>query len=325
MKKVIRHLKQSNRKVSTSAIMSALCAVGIAAAIPSAQAQEPTTATVIGIVDEGATCELILDIEGSNGSAAVPASDEVCTQALAGQRIQYTPQIMQITTIAPPREGNVVLAEAGDRICYVRIQAENGQTTEHFAGFEICGQNIEGEQVRLTYGTGNILDYSCFGDVDCGRSDAAELIVKAEVIPQPEPTRQPIGSLPDGNYRYWSGPTQAFASNEDIAENRGFLFLFQKRGNNITGVYGYYDDIALCVQGQVNDDTVTGISVENNPGARVLSAGESFTRVYPFSDSMQVRRGQQINADTVRHSSTLLDLTGLNRINAGSRLPPSRC
>ena len=194
--------------------------------------------------------------------------------------------------------------------------------TNHYAGFEICAQNIVGAQVRLTYTTGNILDYSCQGDVGCGKSDPAELIASIGVISSP-PARVPISSLPDGNYRYWSGTSPSGIVSEGEITS-GALFLFQKKGNNITGVYGYFDQEAICVQGQVNKDTVTGISVQNLKGARVISAGETFRNFGPDS-SIQVRRGRQIDSNTVRYSSTLLNLTGLNRINAGPVLPPNRC
>ncbi len=292
---------------------SILFAVGLSFLIPPlapqlAQAQQPatglTTGTINGIEEGESGCYLIISNSVSSESSTQAASPEMCEKALAGQQIQYTSEISQLEVIPPPSVATVVRAESGDRICYVQLKDASGQVTNHYAGFEICAQNIVGAQVRLTYTTGNILDYSCEGDIGCGKSDAAELIASAEVI-SPAPPRVPISSLPDGNYRYWSGTSSnAIASEGEITD--GALFLFQKRGNNVTGIYGYVDQEAICVQGQVNEDTVTGIN-------------------FGSDNSIQVRRGRQIDNNTVRYSSTLLNLTGLNRINAGPRLPPSRC
>ena len=43
------------------------------------------------------------------------------------------------------------------------------------------------------------------------------------------------------------------------------------------------------------------------------------------NNSIQVRRGRQFDSYTVRYSSTLLNLTGLNRISDRLRLLLSRC
>jgi len=304
-----------------------LFALGITAVMASslassAKAQTLNTGRIAGINTETSTCELIVFSDDAEFPTTLQASAEICAQALAGQQIQYTSEITQLTAIAPPSVGTVVGASAGDRVCYVDLESESGQITTHYANFDICSQQgIVGAQVRLTYEAANILDYNCMGNPDCGRSDRAELIVNADII-SPAPTRAPISSLPDGNYRYWSGPAQSFVSEDELG---GFLFLFRKQGNNITGVYGYFDQEALCVQGQVNENTITGISVQTLRGATVRSPGETFVDFYPFSSSIKVRRGRQINRETVRYSSTLLDVSELNRINAGDRLPPSRC
>lgn len=296
--------------------------------VKGAKAQQSATGTtigtIVGIDESESACSLIVANNGGGGTFTLAAGAEICEKALAGQRIQYTPEITQLEVIPAPTVATVMSAESGDRICYVSLQDANGQVTNHYAGFNICAQNLVGAQVRLTYNTGNILDYSCQGDIGCGKSDLAQLIASVEVItPPPAPTRLPISSLPDGNYRFWNGSSpNAVVSDSEITG--GALFLFQKRGNNITGIFGYFDQEALCVQGQVNEDTVTGTSVQNLSGARVISTGETFKNFGPDS-SVQVRRGRQIDSNTVRYSSTLLNLTGLNRINAGPRLPPSRC
>lgn len=325
MSKTIGAYKKS---VGTSLLLALGLSVSASLfAFEGAKAQQSNTETTIGTIvgiNEGASgCSLVVR-NRNGGTYTQRASAEICEKALAGQQIQYAAEITQLEVIPAPTVATVVSADAGDRICYVSLKDANDQVTEHYAGFEICAQNLVGAQVRLTYNTDNILDYSCEGDIGCGKSDPAQLIASAEVIaPPPAPARPPISSLPDGNYRFWSRSSPNAVVRDDEIDG-GALFLFQKRGNNITGLYAYFDQASICVQGQVNEDTVTGISVQNSRGARVISAGETFVN-FPPDGAIQVRRGRQINDSTVRYSSTILDLTGLNRINAGPRLPPSRC
>ncbi len=309
--------------------ISALFTLGIAATTaPFAGAQSLTTGTVISVNNAASACSLIVSVEGANELSALQATPEICEQLLVGQVIQYRAEITQVTTVAPPSVATVMRAQSGDRACYVDLKDENGKVTSHLSGFELCSQEgIVGATVRLTYGAGNVQSFSCQGNPDCGESDRAELITNAEIISRPQ--RPPISSLLDGNYRYWDGPTQSLVSSSDFSQYRGNMFLFRKQGSNITGIYGYAAggtiDAAVCVQGQVNDDTVTGISVQSFRGAQVRSSGETFAELYPPSSSIKVRRGRQINSNTVRYSSTLLNLALLNQINAGPQIPPERC
>ncbi len=134
-----------------------------------------------------------------------------------------------------------------------------------------------------------------------------------------------LQNLPDGNYRYWNGtPSGAVVSDQTLLADGGVTFTLRKQGNNVTGIFGYVDGEAICVQGQVSGNTVSGISVQNLAGASVLSAGETFQSFGP-SGYLQVRRGRQVSRNMVRYSSTLLNLSNLNRINAGTRVPPSGC
>ncbi len=117
---------------------------------------------------------------------------------------------------------------------------------------------------------------------------------------------------------------------------RTLVVRFRKRGNNFTGIFGYISDDAICVQGQINEDTVTGISIQSSPGLIPISTGETFES-FNASDRLKLRRGRQIGTETInvggtpltlnviRYNSTLLNLEGLNRINAGTRIPPQRC
>lgn len=337
--------------ISLKINFKALALIGLGSVLVApraAQAAQPASGTVLGMTAGDHACYVtLIDDEGQVSTEF--ASFEICQQGLVGQQIRPTYVsgnilaascqgdldcgesetvilIDQAEAIAPPTVATVLRLDAGDRGCYVELVDPNGQMTIQFANPEICNQPIAGKSVQLTYGTGSVSAYACGGDPNCGETEMATLITQANVLTSlTGATRPTISSLPDGNYRYWNGSSNnAVVSDEELLANGGVTFRFRKQGNNITGVFGYVDGEALCVQGQVNGDTVTGISVQNLRGATVQSAGESFTSFGP-SGLLQVRRGRQVGRETVRYSSTLLDLTGLNRINAGSVLPPDGC
>lgn len=243
-------------------------------------------------------------------------------------------------TADQPPVATIQRLNAGDRACYVELTAANGETSTEFADFEICEQDLVGKRVRLTYESGNILAESCQGNPDCGQSETVMLITQVEVlspINAPPVNAPPVNAPPanapattvqtlaDGNYRYWSGtPSQAIISDNTLMDDGGTVFRFRKQGNMVTGLFSYVDGEAICVQGQVNGNTVSGTAVQTLQGASVLSRGESFA-TFGSSEALAVRRGRQVNRQVVRYDSALLNLAGLNRINAGSVLPPSGC
>jgi len=289
------------------------------------KAQQPITGRVLGIETDGTRCNLSI-IDDAGDIFVEAAEGDVCEQSLVGSEIRLTYKIDEIEVIPPPTTATVTNLTVGDRACYVRLVDANGRNSTQFANFEICEQDIVGAVVALTYETGNITAFSCQGNIECGESETVSLIASADIVSRPTPSPEPfIGTLPDGNYRYWSGSSaNPVVTNEELLAGGGVLFLFRKQGNNVTGVFGYVDGEAICVQGQVNENTVTGISVQNMQGAGVISGADTFEDFGP-SGRIQVRRGRQISPTTVRYSSTLLNLQGLNRINAGDRLPPGGC
>ncbi len=241
--------------------------------------------------------------------------------------------ISQSGNAQQPTMGTIQSLTTGDRACYVELLDDQGQRSTQFASFEICEQDLVGQRVQLTYTSDNIQAVSCQGNPECSESETVMLITQVEVISEPSANPSPgtetaptrVQDLPDGNYRYWNGtPSGAVVSDQTLLADGGVTFTFRKQGNNVTGIFGYVDGEAICVQGQVNGNTVSGISVQNLAGASVLSAGETFQSFGP-SGYVQVRRGRQLSPTMVRYSSTLLNLNDLNRINAGTRVPPSGC
>lgn len=316
-------------------ISAALLAVFSTAFVAqAARAQQVYTGSVLGIeYADGDRCNVTLI--SSEGQTITEVTDALtCDSVLVGNRIQIVQELVQVEVLPSPETGTVTRVENGDRACYIGLTDADNNTSVQFADFSVCEQDLVGARVQLTYGTTNLLARSCQGDVDCGRTEEATIITQADILDRPSEgsaegpdadDRPMIGSLPDGNYRYWNGATDnAIVTNQELLENGGVTFLFSKRGNNVTGIFAYVDGEAICVQGQVNEDTVTGISVQNLSGAGVLSDGETFASFGP-SDRLQVRRGRQINDTTVRYASTLLNLEGLNQINAGTVLPPRAC
>lgn len=223
-------------------------------------------------------------------------------------------------TASKPPIATIQRLTVGDRACYVELTDDRGQTSTEFADFKICEQPLVGKRVRLTYESGNILAEACRGNLDCGKSETVMLISRADILAPVKPTTT-IQSLADGNYRYWNGTTnQSIVSDETLLANGGIVFHFRKQGNTVSGVFAYGNDEAICVQGQVNGNTISGSAVQTLQGASVRSAGESFASFGP-SKALSVRRGYKVNSQVVRYDSALLNLARLNRINAGSRTP----
>ncbi|MEB3268773.1 MAG: hypothetical protein VKJ09_09555 [Leptolyngbya sp.] len=324
-----------------TAIAPALAVILAGSALPAA-ADLPTEGTVQQLTAGDAACRVAL-IDGEGQPFSALATFDICRQNLIGQRVQLTYEtanvlaaacqgdpdcgqtetvrvITQAAVIAPPSRGRVEALVFGDRACYVDLVDEGGQRSTQLATFEICAQDLVGKTVQLTYAPSTVVAAVCNGDLDCGQSDTVLLITQAVVEAPP----QRIADLPDGNYRYWSGTsTQAVVPTSELLAEGGALFLFQKQGDRIAGIFSYVDGEAICVQGQVAGNTVAGIAVQT-PGDTVLSQTDTFA---PFGPAtyLAVRRGQAWQGDAVLYNSALLNLNGFNRINAGTVLPPEAC
>ncbi|MBD1916228.1 MULTISPECIES: hypothetical protein [Cyanophyceae] len=237
--------------------------------------------------------------------------------------------LVQLSKAQQPAIGTVQGLNMGDRACYVEVVNNQGEQFTEFADFDICEQNLVGKRVQFTYELDNIQAVSCQGNPECPDTERVMLITQAQVISEPNPAPRPalsrVQDLPDGTYRYWNGtPSSSVISDAALLANGGVTFTFSKRGSAITGVFGYVDGEAICIQGQVSGNTVSGFAVQNLQGAKVLSTGETFQSFGP-SGYLQVRRGRQASSSVVRYGSALLNLNNLNRINAGSRVPPRGC
>jgi hypothetical protein len=136
-------------------------------------------------------------------------------------------------------------------------------------------------------------------------------------------TTSTISSLPDGNYRYWSGqPSQVTVTDEELLRAGGYLFIFRKIGNQIIGRLNHIDsEDTMCIVGLVNGNTVAGFAYPGN--ANVTYLGENFTQWGP-APYLQIRWGQRRGRQS-RYDSALLNLNGFSRISAGIQLPPQSC
>jgi hypothetical protein len=98
--------------------------------------------------------------------------------------------------------------------------------------------------------------------------------------------------------------------------------VFRKQGNQITGVYGQIDNVGICLNGQINQNTFTGIAVEQGD-ASVTSTGDRFVP-WDAAGLLRVRRGSK-TGDRIQYNGAIVDLGSFNRINAGNREPVTRC
>jgi hypothetical protein len=349
-----RHLAASpGVRMSLSRSVSTVLASTTAALVggwgTAAAAELPTVGTVQEMVAGDAACRVaLIDEAGQPFSALAPF--DICTQNLIGQRVALTygtanvvaavcqgevdcgqPEtvtvITQVDVIAPPSQGRVQALVFGDRACYVNLVDAAGQPSTQLARFDLCAQDLVGQQVQLTYAPGSVVAAVCNGDGDCDQRDIVLLITQAMVI-EPRPTasapRLTVADLPDGNYRYWTGTsTQPTVNDSELLAEGGALFHFQKRGDAIAGTFSYVDGEAICVQGQITGNTVAGIAVQGTPDP-ILSSGQAFANFGP-SDYLKVRLGQRWDEQTVLYNSALLNLNGFNLINAGTALPPESC
>ncbi len=141
-----------------------------------------------------------------------------------------------------------------------------------------------------------------------------------------------VASLPDGNYRYVSAKFPSFAvSDDELLKAGGYELRVRKTGNKLTGILGQIDSgNTICISGEVSGNTVAGRAVEVseppfNTKDTIKSAGEEFAAWDLVGGSiLKVRRGKKVG-NKIQYASALLNLSGLNRINTGTRVAPASC
>lgn len=344
-------LLSNSLKISATVTKAALLAACFSS---SANADQPTVATVQKLTAGDRAC--YVDVIDAGGVYSTEyAAFEICEQDLVGRDVNLiyepgsiiavscqgdpacseTETVMLITQaeiIEAPTVGVIHEVIVGDRACDIGFTDETGELWYRQATFAVCDQDLVDDTVQFTYEVLEIAAYACEGDPTCEQTDVVTLITDVEVLSavETDPTESrnqnsPVQDLPDGNYRYWSGTTgQSIVSDDILINNGGTLFLFRKQGNNVTGIFSYVSAEAICISGQVNGNTVSGRAVQTVEGISVLSSGETFATFGP-SEALSLRRGRQVSNEQVRYDSALLNLAGLNRINAGTALPPGGC
>lgn len=316
-------------------------------------ADQPTVATVQNLTAGDRAC--YVDVIDAGGVYSTEyAAFEICEQDLVGRDVNLTYEsgtvtsascqgdpacsetetvmlITQAEIIEAPTVGSIHDVIVADRACDIGFTDETGELWYRQATFDVCNLDLVGDTAQFTYEVAEIAAYACEGDPTCEQTDVVTLITAVEVLSaaEPEPTdsrnKSTVQDLPDGNYRYWSGTTSdAVVSNDTLLADGGTLFLFRKQGSTIAGVFSYVDGEAICIRGQVNGNTVSGTAVQTGEGLSVVSTGESFANFGP-SEALSLRRGLQVSSEQVRYRSALLNLAGLNRINAGTVVPPEGC
>ncbi|WP_017716098.1 lysozyme inhibitor LprI family protein [Kamptonema formosum] len=149
---------------------------------------------------------------------------------------------------------------------------------------------------------------------------------------QPPVRTSTVASLPDGNYRYVSAKFSSFnVSDDELLKAGGYEFRFRKKGNKLTGTLGQIDSgNTICMSGDISGNTVAGRAVEVseppfNPKDTIRSAGEEFVGWDLLGGSiLKVRRGKKVG-NKIEYASALMNLSGLNRINTGTRPAPVSC
>jgi len=146
----------------------------------------------------------------------------------------------------------------------------------------------------------------------------------AQVIRGPTDTARQftVESLPNGNYRLCSDSAPA-----DIERVSGVCFRFRKQGEEIVGEYYYpYEGSQVCLNGEVNRNTVTGQAVEKMKTTPDLPQERHNWRQEGFLQVGRPKLQATWNEATyVRYRSAILNLNQFYQFNAGTVLPPQNC
>jgi hypothetical protein len=133
-----------------------------------------------------------------------------------------------------------------------------------------------------------------------------------------------IDVLPDGDYRFWSGPASNTVTDKDILATGegGAVFLFSKEGKTIVGHFARANDFAMCINGTIANGKVTGAV---SPVDRLaLGAYPSDDSSYGPVGHLKFGKWKGPNRSGAYQGSTI-DLTKFNPINIGARKAPTGC
>ncbi|WP_141242136.1 hypothetical protein [Leptolyngbya sp. BC1307] len=134
----------------------------------------------------------------------------------------------------------------------------------------------------------------------------------------PMPAGPTLADLPDGNYRMTTAEyPNRIVSDEELLASGGYLFVFQKAGNSVTGNFGHIDhEEGACITGTVSGNTITGQAYTDDRPTTI----EGQTYLDPGGHLLLGEK-----ATNVRYDGSVMNVTGLSRINAGTRLPVTDC
>jgi hypothetical protein len=135
-----------------------------------------------------------------------------------------------------------------------------------------------------------------------------------------------VESLPDGNYRYWSGtPRTGPISDETLLKQGGVLFVFQKKGDRVLGNISQIDsEVGACVEGMVTGNTVSGFATSYR-AEKDVNTTEDFAEWGSPDGVLKVRRGKAIGGNRVKYMSALLNLNTYSKIDFGKGKAPTSC
>ena len=92
-------------------------------------------------------------------------------------------------------------------------------------------------------------------------TEAASPVAPAPSKPSlPDIGEPALATLPDGNYRYISGGTEAsIYTNQELRQRGGSIFLLKKEGDTVTGdLLPRLGLPGICITGSASGDTVSG-------------------------------------------------------------------
>lgn len=169
--------------------------------------------------------------------------------------------------------------------------------------------------------TDEAMDENGFGPVNATLTCQSGSNSNAAANPRPEaplPVSPTLASLPDGNYRMATAEyPNRIVTDQELLASGGYLFTFRKLGNTVTGNFGHIDhEEGACITGTVSGNTITGQAYTDDRPMTV--DGQTY-----LDPERHLQLGQKVT--NVRYDSSVMNVAGLSRINAGTRVPVESC